>query len=340
MSFRFFLTRSGSRLAAGVCAALFAAGQNAVALSPERVEALRREAGAAVVRVEGTDRHGDLAGTGFFIDTSGTVATAYSVGGEAEGLVVSAGALRLPARRLAADKRSGVAFLKVDAETPALAVRDDLAPVGTEVAALGFPMGGGLESSAGRVVAHEIRNGGRFFATTHLRALVEAQPGMGGAPLLDEEGRVAGIVISKTESALGCFALPGRALLKARSDQLRFGGPRYGWLGIEIERIDPMEPNPAARVAAVTAGGPADRAGVLPGDVIRRVGATPVASAFDLLDATFFLTAGETVRMAVERDGGARELEVAVADASENPQAGGLRGGGLNAGMTPVKAGE
>lgn len=340
MRFRVFLTRPGSLLAAVVCAAFFAAAHSVVALSPERVEALKREAGPAVVRVEGTDRHGDLVGTGFFIDTTGTVATAYSVGGEAEGMVVSAGALRLPARRLAADKRSGVAFLKVDAETPALAVRDDLAPQGTEVAALGFPMGGGLESSSGRVVAHEIQNGGRFFATTHLRALVEAQPGMGGAPLLDEEGRVAGMVVSKTESALGCFALPGPALLKARSDQLRFGGPRYGWLGIEIERIDPLEPNPAARVAAVTGGGPADRAGVLPGDVIRRVGAKPVASAFDLLDAVFFLTAGETVRLVVERKGEARELEVAFGDSSENPQAGGLRGGGSNAGTAPVKAAE
>lgn len=309
----------------------------AIELTSERLEELRREAAPAIVKIEGSDRQGDLVGTGFFIDATGTIATSYSVGGEADNLFVTAGALRLPARRLVADRRSGLAFLKIEAETPALPLRDDVAGEGTEVAAFGYPMGGGLEGSSGRVVARQIRNGDRFFATTHLRALVAAQPGMGGAPVLDADGRVAGIVISKTETSLGCFALPGRALLKVQADRLRFGEVRHGWLGIELSEIDLTEQNPEARVAALAAGGPSEKSGILPGDLIRRIGSAPVNSAYDLLDATFFLAAGDTVRVGVEREGKLLEFEVVAADHPGLGRAGSGRPASER-GMMPVSA--
>src|SRR5262245_60335459 len=70
----------------------------------------------AVVKIRGKDSHGELAGTGFFIDPNGTLYTAYSVGGSAAELTVEFGAKKYPARRLVADPRSGVAILKVEAE--------------------------------------------------------------------------------------------------------------------------------------------------------------------------------------------------------------------------------
>ncbi len=300
------------------CIILLLAGpqkwSSAIAITPDRLEQIRQEAAHAVVKIEGTDRFGTLMGTGFFIDATGTIATSYSVGGEAEDLFVITGALKLPARRLVADKRSGLAFLKIEAMTPSLSVYDDMVPEGTEVATFGYPMGGELEASSGRVVACQVRSGDRFFATTHLRALVAAQPGMGGAPVLDSDGRVVGIVISKTETSLGCFALPGRAMLKIQADHLRFGEVRHAWFGIELAEIDLSEENPLARVAALTRGGPSEKCGLLPGDLIRRIGSTPINSAFDLLDATFFLDVGSAVTVRVERDGKLREFEVVAAN--------------------------
>src|ERR1700687_1655443 len=76
----------------------------------------------AVVKVRGTDEHGEFAGTGFFIDPIGTLYTAYSVAGEADSLSVDFGGKKQPARVLLADLRSGIALLKVDIATPMLPI--------------------------------------------------------------------------------------------------------------------------------------------------------------------------------------------------------------------------
>src|SRR5215468_12587432 len=67
----------------------------------------------AVVRIQAEDEHGRLAGTGFFIDPTGTIMTAYAVGGESQDIIVEFGPNRYPAERLVADPRSGVAILRV-----------------------------------------------------------------------------------------------------------------------------------------------------------------------------------------------------------------------------------
>src|SRR5437763_9612682 len=76
----------------------------------------------AVVKIEATDQHGELSGTGFFIDPTGTLYTAYSVGGAAENLTVEFKGKKYPTRQLLADIRSGIAMLKVDLASPALPI--------------------------------------------------------------------------------------------------------------------------------------------------------------------------------------------------------------------------
>src|ERR1043166_7434056 len=60
----------------------------------------------AVVKIRGTDQHGDLSGTGFFIDPAGTLYTAYSVGGDTENLTVEFEGKVHPARVMMSDVRS------------------------------------------------------------------------------------------------------------------------------------------------------------------------------------------------------------------------------------------
>jgi S1-C subfamily serine protease len=91
----------------------------AEAISRE-VQTLFQKCQSAVVRIEATDVHGRLSGSGFFIDPNGTVYTSYSVGGASWDVVVCYGDVKYPARRLVGDPRSGVAILKVEAETPFL----------------------------------------------------------------------------------------------------------------------------------------------------------------------------------------------------------------------------
>src|SRR6266513_3243633 len=68
----------------------------------------------AVVKIHGADEHSELSGTGFFIDPTGTIYTAYSVGGEGSNFTVEVSGKKMRARQLVADLRSGVAMLKID----------------------------------------------------------------------------------------------------------------------------------------------------------------------------------------------------------------------------------
>src|ERR1041385_7817729 len=100
---------------------LFAQEQSATAISHQVREIFERAA-KAVVKIHGVDEHSEICGTGFFVDPTGTLYTAYTVGGEAGNFTVEFGGKRYPARQLVADIRSGTAILKVDETTPALPI--------------------------------------------------------------------------------------------------------------------------------------------------------------------------------------------------------------------------
>src|SRR5215210_3725367 len=93
--------------------------QTASAVSREVKEIFERSA-RAVVKIRGIDEHGKLAGTGFFVDPTGTIYTAYSVGADADDFTVEMDGKEIPARPIMADRRSGIALLKVEMPTPAL----------------------------------------------------------------------------------------------------------------------------------------------------------------------------------------------------------------------------
>jgi S1-C subfamily serine protease len=113
---------SGSRRSAIVAVAvvfslgaglLFAQEQSATAIS-HQVRELFEQAAKAVVKIHGVDEHSEICGTGFFVDPTGTLYTAYTVGGEAGNFTVEFNGKKCPARQLVADIRSGTAILKVD----------------------------------------------------------------------------------------------------------------------------------------------------------------------------------------------------------------------------------
>src|SRR5438094_2574997 len=121
---------SGSRRSAIVASAvvfclgagfLFAQEESATAIS-HQVQRLFEQDDKAVVKIDGIDEHSEICGTVFFVDPTGTLYTAYTVGGEAGNFTVEFGGKKYPARQLVADIRSGTAILKVDETTPALPI--------------------------------------------------------------------------------------------------------------------------------------------------------------------------------------------------------------------------
>src|SRR6266403_2108780 len=80
---------------------LFAQEQSATAIS-HQVRGLFEQAAKAVVKIHGVDEHSEICGTGFFVDPTGTLYTAYTVGGEAGNFTVEFQGKKYPARQLVA----------------------------------------------------------------------------------------------------------------------------------------------------------------------------------------------------------------------------------------------
>ncbi len=258
----------------------------------------------AVVRIEGSDRHGRLEGTGFYADPSGTVYTLTVAVGDGENITVHQGQRKLPARLLIADPRTGIAILKVDANTPFLPIGDSSeVEMATPIVSIGYPMGLPETPSFGVVAGFDREYLNRYFRTTHIRANLPVQRGVGGAPVMNLAGKVVGIVVAGVDGNAGCFMLPINAAEKSRMEFERFGELRPGWAGVSVERAtDPDLPS-TARVANLHNDTPASESGLENGDIVLQVGDIPVRAPEDLIDASFFLTAGDESSIVVRRAG-------------------------------------
>jgi serine protease Do len=283
-------------------AVLARAQEPATASISREVKDVFEKSAKAVVKIRGTDQHGDLAGTGFFIDPAGTLYTAFAVGGDAENLTVEFDGKKHPVRLMMADVRSGIAILKADIATPALPIgKSEQVEVATPVIAIGYPLDLPETPSFGMVAGFDRKFLGRYFTTTHLRANVPTQRGQAGAPLLNFKGEVVGILVSSIENGSACYALPIDAAEKIRNDFIRFGEARHGWIGINVAGAEKYRDGSRAEMTEIMRDTPAFGSGVKPGDILLQIGKTRVREPEDVIDGSFFITAGDTVPITVLR---------------------------------------
>src|SRR6266436_7741724 len=281
---------------------LFAQEQPATAIS-HQVKDIFVRAAKAVVKIHGVDEHSEICGTGFFVDPTGTLYTAYTVGGEAGNFTVEFDGKKIPARQLVADIRSGTAILKVDETTPALPVgKSEELELATPVISIGYPLDLPKTPNFGMIAGFDRKCLGRYFSTIHLRVNVPTQRGEAGAPLLNMKGEVVGIIVSSLENNSSCYAVPIEAAEKIRNDFVRFGEARHGWVGVN-QLTEAPEPagGSRARVTQITVGTPASKCGMKEGDVLLQLGQKRICEPEDVFDASFYITAGEMVPITVMR---------------------------------------
>ena len=281
---------------------LFAQEQSATAIS-HQVRELFERAAKAVVKIHGVDEHSEICGTGFFVDPTGTLYTAYTVGGEAGNFTVEFNGKKYPARQLVADIRSGTAILKVDETTPGLPIgKSEELELATPVISIGYPLDLPKTPNFGMIAGFDRKCLGRYFSTIHLRVNAPTQRGEAGAPLLNMKGEVVGIVVSGLENNSACYAVPVEAAEKIRSDFVRFGEARHGWIGVNnVTPASQQVEGSRAMVTQVGEDGPAARSGLKEGDVLLQVGKKKIADPEDVFDASFYITAGDTVPITVMR---------------------------------------
>jgi serine protease Do len=287
---------------------LFAQDQSA----SQQVREIFARAAKAVVKIHGVDEHSEICGTGFFVDPTGTIYTAYTVGGEAGNFTIEFGDKKIPARQLVADVRSGTAILKVDETTPALPIgKSEELELASPVISIGYPLDLQKTPNFGMIAGFDRKCLGRYFSTIHLRVNVPTQRGEAGAPLLNMKGEVVGIVVSGLGNNAACYAVPIEAAEKIRSDFVRFGEARHGWIGVnDVSPASQQVNGSRAMVTQVAEDAPASRAGLKAGDVLLQVGKKKITDPEDVFDASFYITAGDTVPITVMRGDKKMTLQV------------------------------
>jgi serine protease Do len=221
-------------------------------------------------------------GSGFIIDPTGYIVTNNHVIEGAEEITVRMqDNVEYKARLIGHDPKTDLALLKIDAPKPLPFVEwgdSDKSRIGDWVLAIGNPFGLGGTVTAGIVSARQRDiNAGPYDDFLQTDAAINR--GNSGGPMFDVDGKVIGIntaIFSPSGGSIGIgFALPS-SLAKGVIDQLRqYGHPRRGWLGVRIQSVTPelaeglkMAKPMGALIAAVTEGGPADKAGIRQGDVV------------------------------------------------------------------------
>src|SRR6476619_1732758 len=276
--------------------------ESSTASISREVKEIFEKSGKAVVKIRGTDEHGDLSGTGFFIDPTGMIYTAFSVGGDTDNLTIEFDGKTYPAKLMLADQRSGIAILKTDVATPALPIgKSESMEVATPVMAIGYPLDLPSTPSFGMVAGFDRKFLDRYFSTTHMRVNLPTQRGEAGSPLLNFKGEVVGILVAQIENGSACYALPIDAAEKIRNDFIRFGEARHGWIGINVAEADKSKEGSTAQMTEIIKETPAFDSGVRAGDILLQVGKMKVHQPEDVIDASFFITAGDTVPVVVVR---------------------------------------
>jgi serine protease Do len=264
-----------------------------------------------------------VVGTGFFISHEGHVITNASVVLNPDRVWVVYKGVEYAARMIGVDKATNLALLKV-ATLPKdfkfIQIGDNaVLPVpGTILIRIGCPLELAPSPSQGMVTGVESRFGQHIFPCSLIRTNIPANPGDGGSPYLDLNGRLVGVQVGSVTEAASTYIMPVRAVMRARDDLLFSGKVSEGWIGFEVALDSTVADGERVIVRKAIAGTPAEQAGIKGGDQIVKVGIYDIGDLDDLRNALFYTRVGEYVPLKVQREGREVECTVRIAERPRN----------------------
>lgn len=301
------------------------------------------------------ERQAQGLGSGFIISPDGYILTNAHVVADTDEISVKLTDKReFKARVVGADTYTDIALLKIDATgLPAVKIGQAQAlEPGEWVAAIGAPFGfensvtAGIVSAKGRLLPNESY-------VPFIQTDVAVNPGNSGGPLFSMRGEVVGInsmIYSRTGGFMGLsFAIPIDIAMDVAQQLQATGKVTRSRIGVQVQELTRelarsfgLEQPRGALVAMVEPGGPADKAGIRPGDIVLALNGQPVEGSADLARFVARTKPGTTVTADVWRKGQRVPVKVTTTEleaADESTQQG-SRGGGAGAGSkTAAKLG-
>lgn len=297
---------------------------SAIQRAPDSIAGIAARVSSSVVSIDAQTPSGGDTGSGFFIQSDGTILTNNHV---VEGAATSGGSITVnltngksyPAKVVGRDGSYDLAVLKIEvSDAPALQLgnSDDI-QVGDPVIAIGSPLGLAGTVTSGIISAKNraVTSGGGTGESSFINALqtdAAINPGNSGGPLVDINGAVIGVnsaiaslgaSFNSQSGSIGLgFAIPINQAKKTAEQLIKTGKATYPLMGISV---DSTYAGVGARIAnvpdAILPGGPAAKAGLRAGDIILEIDGQAIANGDELIVSIRSHNVGDRVRVKFQR---------------------------------------
>lgn len=265
-------------------------------------------------------------GSGVIVSHEGYVLTNnHVVEGADEIEVVLTDGRKAPAKVVGLDPETDLAVIKIKLDKLPVIVlgQSELARVGDVVLAIGNPFGVGQTVTMGIISALGRNNLHINSFENFIQTDAAINFGNSGGALVDTRGNLIGIntaIYSQSGGSVGIgFAIPVSTAKTVMEAIIKDGHVVRGWIGVETQDITPelaqsfnLQRTSGAIIAGVVRNGPADKAGIVPGDILLTVQGKPVGDTTEMLNLIAQLPPGEKAKMTVLRKNREAALDVMV----------------------------
>lgn len=270
-------------------------------------------------------------GSGVIVTEDGFIVTNNHVVGGADTVEVRLSDERVfIATIVGTDPKSDVAIIKIDQkDLPAIRIGDSTnLRIGSFVLAVGNPFGLGQTVTMGIISALGRSGLGITDYENFIQTDAAINPGNSGGALVNMEGELIGIntaILSRSGGNVGIgFAIPINVVMTIKNSIEKYGEVVRGWLGVSVQEITPkiaealgLNTTKGALVSEVIKGSPAEKSGIVQGDVIVAIGGNTVHNTSSLRFMISELLPGTEVEVKVFRDGRKKDVRVTIGDLSK-----------------------
>jgi serine protease DegQ len=265
-------------------------------------------------------------GSGVIVSSEGYILTNQHVVDGADQIEIAlADGRTTTAKVIGVDPETDLAVLKVNlTNLPTITLgRMDQTRVGDVVLAIGNPFGVGQTVTMGIVSALGRNHLGINTFENFIQTDAAINPGNSGGALVDVNGNLLGIntaIYSRSGGSLGIgFAIPVSTARSVLESIITTGSVTRGWIGVEPQDVTPeiaesfgLDQKSGAIVAGVLKNGPADRAGIKPGDILVSVDGQDITDTTRLLNLIAQIKPGTNAKIHLVRKNHEMDLEVMI----------------------------